>query len=177
MKRTLPILLVICMLLLSGCGSGVFQVFQKPNTSKGSSPDNLVPLGEYVDICPDERDVQVCISEIISGDKAKELVGDESHDYVIIKFNVKAVNLNGKDFRPSSMNMILNDGTIAQDTYTYGAYGAAEKLGLSQFGIKAFGAEGSIDQISVFRAGIDQCKYLRYGNKAYKNETYFAIRE
>ena len=177
MKKTLPILLVICMLLLSGCQSNVFQVPQKPNTSKGSSPDNLVPLGEYVDICPDERDVQVCISEIISGDKAKELVGDESHDYVIIKFNVKAVNLNGKDFRPSSMNMILNDGTIAQDTYTYGAYGAAEKLGLSQFGIKAFGADGSIDQISVFRAGIDQCKYLRYGNKAYKNETYFAIRE
>lgn len=174
MKRTLPILLVICMLLLSGCGSGVFQVYQKPKTSKGSSPDNLVPLGEYVDICPDERDVQVCISEIISGDKAKELVGDKSHDYVIIKFNVKAVNLNGKDFRPSPMNMILNDGTMELDTLTYGV---TEKLGLSQFGLKTFGAEGSTDQISVFRAGFDQCKYLRYGNKAYKNETYFAIRE
>ena len=176
MKRTLPVLLVICMLLLSGCQSSVFQVFQKPNTSKGSSPDNLVPLGEYVDICPDKRDVQVCISEIISGDKAKELVGcsHESHDFVIIKFNMKAVNLNGEEFIPSSMNMILNDGTIARDTYTYDA---EENLGLSQFGRKTFGAEGSIDQISVFSAGLDQCQYLKYGNKTYENETYFAIRE
>lgn len=175
MKRTLPILLVICMLLLSGCQSSVFQVFQKPNTSKGSSPDNLVPLGEYVDICPDKRDVQVCISEIITGDKAKELVGDKSHDYVIIKFNMKAVNLNGKEFNPpSSMKMVLNDGTIAQDTYTYDA---DENLGLSQFGIKTFGAEGSIDCISVFSARLDQCQYLKYGNRSYENETYFAIRE
>ena len=174
MKRTLPVLLVICMLLLSGCQSSVFQVFQKPNTSKGSSPDNLVPLGEYVDICPDKRDVQVCISEVITGDKAKELVGDESHDYVIIKFNMKAVNLNGEEFSPSSMKMILNDGTIKGDTYTYDA---DENLGLSQFGIETFAAEGSIDQISVFSARLDQCKYLRYGDRAYKDETYFAIRE
>ena len=175
MKRTLPILLVICMLLLSGCGSGVFQVYQKPKTSKGSSPDNLVPLGEYVDICPDERDVQVCISEIISGDKAKELVGDKSHDYVIIKFNVKAVNLNGKDLRPSPMNMILNDGTIERDDYINDA---EENLGLSRFESKTFGAEGSIDQISVFCVKLDQCKYLRYGDRAYDDDvTYFAIRE
>ena len=178
MKRTLPVLLVICMLLLSGCQSNVFQVSQKPKTSKGSSPDNLVPLGEYVDICPDKRDVQVCISEIITGDKAKELVGDELHDYVIIKFNVKAVNLNGEEFNPpSQMKMVLNDGTIAQDTYTYGTYGAAEKLGLSRFGITTFGAEGSSDQFSVFSARLDQCKYLKYGDKPYVNETYFAIRE
>ena len=183
MKKTLPILLVICMLLLSGCicmlllsgcGSSIFQVFQKPKTTKGSSPDNLVPLGEYVDICPDKRDVQVCISEIITGDKAKVLVGDKSHDYVIIKFNMKAVNLNGEEFRPSSMNMILNNGTIERDTYTYDA---EENLGLTQFGMKTFGAEGSIDQISVFSARLDQCKYLKYGNRSYENETYFAIRE
>lgn len=186
MKKTLPILLVICMLLLSGCicmlllsgcGFGVFQVFQKPKTTKGSSPDNPVPLGEYVDICPDKRDVQVCISEIITGDKAKKLVGcsHESHDFVIIKFNMKAVNLNGEEFNPpSSMNMVLNNGTIAQDTYTYDA---EENLGLSKFGIKTFAAEGSIDQISVFSARLDQCKYLKYGNRAYENETYFAIRE
>lgn len=174
MKRTLPILLVICMLLLSGCGSGVFQVFQKPNTSKGSSPDNLVPLGEYVDICPDKRDVQVCISEIITGDKAKELVGDEAHDYIIIKFNMKAVNLNGEEFTPSSMNMILNDGTIERDTSTYNA---ERNLGLSKFKTKTFAAEGSIDQISVFSVRLDQCKYLKYGHRSYKDETYFAIRE
>ncbi len=174
MKKTLPILLVICMLLLSGCESGVFQVFQKPKTTKGSSPDNLVPLGEYVDICPDERDVQVCISEIITGDKAKELVGNESHDYVIIKFNMKAVNLNGKEFSPSSMKMILNDGTIEGDTYTYDA---DENLGLSEFGRKTFGTEGSIDCISVFSVKLDQCKYLRYGYGAYEDKTYFAIRE
>ena len=184
MKRTLLILLVICMLLLSGCicmlllsgcGSGLFQVFQKPKTSKGSSPDNLVPLGEYVDICPDERDVQVCISEIISGDKAKELVGDEAHDYIIIKFNMKAVNLNGKEFRPSSMNMILNDGTIERDTYIHDA---EKNLGLSVFGMKTFGAEGSSDQISLFSVKLDQCKYLRYGDRAYDDDvTYFAIRE
>lgn len=175
MKKTLPILLVICMLLLSGCQSSVFQVFQKPKTSKGSSPDNLVPLGEYVDICPDERDVQVCISEIISGDKAKELVGDKSHDYIIIKFNMKAVNLNGKEFSPSSMNMILNDGTIERDDYINDA---EENLGLSRFESKTFGAEGSIDQISVFCVKLDQCKYLRYGDRAYDDDvTYFAIRE
>ena len=186
MKRSLPILLVICMLLLSGCicmlllsgcGSGVFQVFQKPKTTKGSSPDNLVPLGEYVDICPDKRDVQVCISEIITGDKAKELVGcsHESHDYIIIKFNMKAVNLNGKEFRPSSMNMILNDGTIERDDYINDA---EENLGLSRFESKTFGAEGSIDQISVFCVKLDQCKYLRYGDRAYDDDvTYFAIRE
>ena len=175
MKRTLPILLVICMLLLSGCQSSVFQVFQKPKTTKGSSPDNLVPLGEYVDICPDKRDVQVCISEIISGDKAKELVGDKSHDYVIIKFNMKAVNLNGKEFSPSSMNMILNDGTIERDDYINDA---EENLGLSRFESKTFGAEGSIDQISVFCVKLDQCKYLRYGDRAYDDDvTYFAIRE
>lgn len=187
MKKTLLILLVICMLLLSGCicmlllsgcGSGLFQVFQKPKTSKGSSPDNLVPLGEYVDICPDKRDVQVCISEIITGDRARELVGcsNKSHDYVIIKFNMKAVNLNGEEFNPpSSMNMVLNNGTIAQDTYTYDA---EENLGLSKFGIKTFAAEGSIDQISVFCVKLDQCKYLRYGDRAYDDDvTYFAIRE
>lgn len=183
MKRILPVLLVICMLLLSGCicmlllsgcGFGVFQVFQKPKTTKGSSPDNLVPLGEYVDICPDKRDVQVCISEIISGDKAKKLVGNESRDFVIIKFNMKAVNLNGEEFSPSSMNMILNDGTIEGDTYTYDA---DENLGLSGFGRKTFGAEGSIDCISVFRVKLDQCKYLRYGYGAYEDKTYFAIRE
>ena len=185
MKRILPILLVICMLLLSGCicmlllsgcGFGVFQVFQKPKTTKGSSPDNLVPLGEYVDICPDKRDVQVCISEIISGDKAKELVdcSDKSLDFVIIKFNMKAVNLNGKEFSPSSMNMILNDGTIEGDIYTYDA---DENLGLSEFGRKTFGTEGSIDCISVFSVKLDQCKYLRYGYGAYEDKTYFAIRE
>ena len=186
MKKTLLILLVICMfllsgcicmLLLSGCGSGVFQVFQKPKTSKGSSPDNLVPLGEYVDICPDERDVQVCISEIITGDKAKEIVGSayESLDFVIIKFNMKAVNLNGEEFRPSSMNMILNDGTIERDTYIHDA---EKNLGLSVFGMKTFGAEGSSDQISLFSVKLDQCKYLRYGDRAYDDDvTYFAIRE
>lgn len=186
MKKTLLILLVICMLLLSGCicmlllsgcGSGLFQVFQKPKTSKGSSPDNLVPLGEYVDICPDKRDVQVCISEIITGDRARELVGcsNKSHDYVIIKFNMKAVNLNGKEFRPSSMNMILNDGTIERDDYINDA---EENLGLSRFESKTFGAEGSIDQISVFCVKLDQCKYLRYGDRAYDDDvTYFAIRE
>lgn len=185
MKRTLPILLVICMLLLSGCicmlllsgcGFGVFQVFQKPKTTKGSSPDNLVSLGEYVDICPDKRDVQVCISEIITGDRARELVGcsNKSHDYIIIKFNMKAVNLNGKEFRPSSMNMILNDGTIERDDYINDA---EENLGLSRFESKTFGAEGSIDQISVFCVKLDQCKYLRYGDRAYDDVTYFAIRE
>lgn len=176
MKRTLPILLVICMLLLSGCQSSVFQVFQKPNTSKGSSPDNLVPLGEYVDICPDKRDVQVCISEIITGDKAKEIVGSayESLDFVIIKFNMKAVNLNGEEFRPSSMNMILNNGTIERDTYIHDA---EKNLGLSVFGMQTFAADGSIDCISLFSVKLDQCKYLKYGNKAYEDETYFAIRE
>lgn len=176
MKRTLPVLLVICMLLLSGCQSSVFQVFQKPKTTKGSSPDNLVPLGEYVDICPDKRDVQVCISEIITGDKAKEIVGSayESLDFVIIKFNMKAVNLNGEEFRPSSMNMILNDGTIERDTYIHDA---EKNLGLSRFESKTFGAEGSIDQISVFCVKLDQCKYLRYGDRAYDDVTYFAIRE
>ncbi len=176
MKRTLPVLLVICMLLLSGCQSSVFQVFQKPNTSKGSSPDNLVPLGEYVDICPDKRDVQVCISEIITGDKAKEIVGSayESLDFVIIKFNMKAVNLNGEEFRPSSMNMILNNGTIERDTYIHDA---EKNLGLSVFGMQTFAADGSIDCISLFSVKLDQCKYLKYGNKAYEDETYFAIRE
>lgn len=186
MKKTLPILLVICMLLLSGCicmlllsgcGFGVFQVFQKPKTTKGSSPDNLVPLGEYVDICPDKRDVQVCISEIITGDKAKEIVGPlhDSHDYVIIKFNMKAVNLNGEEFRPSSMNMILNNGTIERDDYIIDAQ---KNLGLSIFGWKTFGAEGSTDQISLFCVKLDQCKYLRYGDRADDDDvTYFAIRE
>ena len=171
MKKTLPVLLVICMLLSSGC-----QVFKKPEASKGSSPENLVPIGEYVDICPDKRDVQVCILEIISGDEARRLVGssDETHNYIIVKFNMKAITLNGKEFNPpSSMNMILNNGTIAQDTYTYDA---EDNLGLPQFGIDTFAAEGEIDCISVFSVGIDQCQYLKYGDAVYENETYFAIR-
>lgn len=175
MKKTLSLVLVfslVFMILFNGCG---ISIGNKPKAAANdSSPENLVPLGEYVDICPDKQDVQVCILKIISGEEAKRLF-DTDKDLIIVKFNMKAVSLNGEEFRASSdMCMVLNNGTIKNDDYTYKP---KEILGIPRFSEDTFAAEGAIDCVAVFWVDIDECRYLKYGSSAKKDETYFAIRE
>ena len=171
MKIIFSFLLVSITALLSGCG--IFNIDISESDSRGSSPENLVPLGEYVDICPDDRDVQLCILEIISGDEAKRLF-DTDKELVITKFNMKAVSLNGEEFcPPSNVGMVLNNVTIKTD---YFSSDAEEIFGISYFRHDTFATEGSIDCVAVFWVDIDECRYLKYGDSTRKNETYFAIR-
>lgn len=162
MKKILSILLVFIILPLSGCGRDSEEV--------GSSPENPVPIGEYVDICPGNREVQLCITEVISGEEAKRLA-DTDNDLVIVKFKLKAVSLKGKRFSASPYQfMILNNGTIESASI----FDLKNILDLPNLGIDTFVAEGEIDCKAVFWVDINDCRCLQYNMK---NPIYFAIRE
>lgn len=170
MKKIVLLLLVFIMLPLSGCKNS-----DRVSAAVGSSPKNPVPLGEYADICPGNQDVQLCITEVISGEEANRLFGIDK-EYTFVKFNIKVVLLKEEEFTPSdNIYMVLGNGTIEQDNSS--SY-EEEIIGLPYIGDDTFVTEGEIDCVALFKLDIDDCRCLRYEDYNFypwSNYIYFDI--